>query len=332
MRNANHEPDGNHVHLQRNIVYAAGTEMFGGNNWHAASKFTSDKNCFFSETGTPDFFGKRFDRWQATGRDKNSIVANPRFVDPARRDFRLQPDSPALGLGFEPIDMSTVGLQGSPSWRDLPKRFQRRTFEAAEPEKRWPLREGFEEYDAGEIPAGAVPDEGGTRVRVVSDHASHGRQSMRFDDAPGATAWKPHWCVYFEPRDGALRLVCSVRNDPEHPASFNLEFRDWPAGGTYRTGPYVQFLSDGTVRAPGGDGVWREIGKLPPGEWARVEIDLFQGDRKRYNLRLTMRDGEPVTIENLPFRSADFQRCNWVGFAGTDTKRATFYVDELTIE
>jgi hypothetical protein len=306
--------------------------MFGGNNWHAASKFTSDKNCFFSETGTPDFFGKRFDRWQATGRDKNSIVADPRFVDPARRDFRLQPDSPALGLGFEPIDMSTVGLQGSSSWRDLPKRFQRRTFEAAEPAKRWPLREGFEEYDAGEIPAGAVPDEGGTRVRVVSDQASHGQQSMRFDDAAGATAWKPHWCVYFEPRDSTLRMACSVRNDPEHPASFNLEFRDWPAGGTYRTGPYIQFLSDGTVRAPGSDGGWKEIGKFPPGEWARVEIDLFQGDRKGYNLRLTFGDGEPVTIENLPLRSADFQRCNWVGFAGTDTKRATFYVDEVTIE
>ena len=50
------------------------------------------------------------------------------------------------------------------------------------------------------------------------------------------------------------------------------------------------------------------------------------------NLRLTMRDGEPVTTENLPFRNADFQRCNWVGFAGTDTKKATFYVDEFTIE
>jgi hypothetical protein len=155
---------------------------------------------------------------------------------------------------------------------------------------------------------------------------------MRFDDAAGATAWKPHWCVYFEPRDSTLRMACSVRNDPEHPASFNLEFRDWPAGGTYRTGPYVQFLSDGMVRAPSGDGGWKEIGNLPPGAWGRVEIDLFQGDRKGYSLRLTIRDGEPVTIENLPLRSADFQRCNWVGFAGTDTKRATFYVDEVTIE
>jgi hypothetical protein len=127
-------------------------------------------------------------------------------------------------------------------------------------------------------------------------------------------------------------MACNVRNDPDHPASFNLEFRDWPAGSTYRTGPYVQFLSDGTVRAPGRDGVWKEIGKLSPGEWGRVEIDLFQGDRKGYNLRLTMRNYESVTIENVPLRSADFQRCNWVGFSGMDTKKATFYVDELTIE
>jgi hypothetical protein len=86
------------------------------------------------------------------------------------------------------------------------------------------------------------------------------------------------------------------------------------------------------VRAPGSDSGWKEISKLPSGEWSRVEIVLFQGDRKHYNVRLTIGDGEPVTVENLPLRSAGFQRCNWVGFSGTDTKKATFYVDDVTIE
>jgi hypothetical protein len=37
------------------------------------------------------------------------LVADPRFKDYAGRDFTLLPDSPALALGFKPIDMSDVG-------------------------------------------------------------------------------------------------------------------------------------------------------------------------------------------------------------------------------
>jgi hypothetical protein len=31
------------------------------------------------------------------------------FADPARGDYRLQPDSPALRLGFQPIDFDRIG-------------------------------------------------------------------------------------------------------------------------------------------------------------------------------------------------------------------------------
>ena len=44
---------------------------------------------------------------------------------PKERDFRLQPDSPALKLGFKPIDTTTVGLVGPAEWVDLPKKVKR---------------------------------------------------------------------------------------------------------------------------------------------------------------------------------------------------------------
>ena len=47
---------------------------------------------------------------RACGADAHSIVADPLFVDPAKGDFSLRPDSPALKLGFTPIDMSRIGL------------------------------------------------------------------------------------------------------------------------------------------------------------------------------------------------------------------------------
>ncbi|MBQ6248406.1 MAG: right-handed parallel beta-helix repeat-containing protein [Kiritimatiellae bacterium] len=50
-----------------------------------------------------------FEEWQARGEDVNSVWADPKFADPAAHDFALSPDSPALKLGFRPIDLSTVG-------------------------------------------------------------------------------------------------------------------------------------------------------------------------------------------------------------------------------
>jgi hypothetical protein len=48
-------------------------------------------------------------RWQQTGQDLNSVIADPRFTNADNGDFSLLPDSPALKLGFQPIDTSTVG-------------------------------------------------------------------------------------------------------------------------------------------------------------------------------------------------------------------------------
>ena len=47
---------------------------------------------------------------QKNGVDIKSLAVDPLFVDPANGDFRLKPESPALKLGFIPIDVSKAGL------------------------------------------------------------------------------------------------------------------------------------------------------------------------------------------------------------------------------
>ena len=54
------------------------------------------------------------DDWRAMGFDAHSVVADPLFVDPKNDDFRLKPDSPALKLGFHPIDQSKIGPRERP--------------------------------------------------------------------------------------------------------------------------------------------------------------------------------------------------------------------------
>jgi hypothetical protein len=63
-----------------------------------------------------------FDRWLTFehGRyDAHSLIADPQFVDLSQRDFRLQPDSPAYGLGIVPLDVTTTGVTNEfPQWLD----------------------------------------------------------------------------------------------------------------------------------------------------------------------------------------------------------------------
>lgn len=95
--------------FERNIVYYDQGVLLGS-NW-SDNKQVMDYNLYWDASGKPvDFAGLSFEDWKTQkGQDKHSLVADPKFVDPMKHDFRLQPDSPAFALGFKPIDVSRVG-------------------------------------------------------------------------------------------------------------------------------------------------------------------------------------------------------------------------------
>jgi hypothetical protein len=77
-------------------------------------RITCDLNLVFDVSGAVPTVrsGDRsfdFDAWQAAGLDAHSVCVDPKFADVAGRNLTLASDSPALALGFEPIDLSTVG-------------------------------------------------------------------------------------------------------------------------------------------------------------------------------------------------------------------------------
>jgi parallel beta-helix repeat protein len=78
----------------------------------------SNRNMFW-HLGGQEVFNKAditplgtLQQWRAAGFDKDSVVADPLFVNSAKDDYRLKPDSPALKLGFQPIPFDKIGLQG----------------------------------------------------------------------------------------------------------------------------------------------------------------------------------------------------------------------------
>ncbi|MBM4088548.1 MAG: hypothetical protein FJ276_03850 [Planctomycetes bacterium] len=53
--------------------------------------------------------GGTWAEWQKRGENRHSHYADPLFENADQGDFTLRAESPALALGFQPIDLSQVG-------------------------------------------------------------------------------------------------------------------------------------------------------------------------------------------------------------------------------
>ncbi len=90
-------------------------------------KHYSDLNLFWSTTGKEVPMGGNMGRDEEgnvtvtdtyskqerldAGRDHHSVFADPKFKSPETGDFSIPDDSPAIALGFRPIDTSNVGIR-----------------------------------------------------------------------------------------------------------------------------------------------------------------------------------------------------------------------------
>ena len=108
-----------------NILITDGTPLVTGGywGWFRLKALRSDRNLLWDISGKPFWFEEvdkdylqtkqfDFDDWKNEfGHDLTSVVADPKCRDIENRDFTLADDSPALAMGFHPIDMSDVGCR-----------------------------------------------------------------------------------------------------------------------------------------------------------------------------------------------------------------------------
>ncbi len=100
------------ITAERNIIYTKLPRMHAFEMMWTAKNYALDYNLYYRAGGESfDWPGDRtFEQWKEwTGQDKNSIIADPLFVDPENGDFTLKPGSPAEKIGFVPIDTSLIG-------------------------------------------------------------------------------------------------------------------------------------------------------------------------------------------------------------------------------
>jgi parallel beta-helix repeat protein len=89
----------------RNVIYGAQGVVFLAHKRPQRVLAQSDYNLLFRAGDAQAYLASQ----QDAGYELHSRIADPLFIDPQRDDYRLQPDSPAFQLGFQPLDFSQIG-------------------------------------------------------------------------------------------------------------------------------------------------------------------------------------------------------------------------------
>jgi parallel beta-helix repeat protein len=328
-RNAN---DGNNwrdvttssMTFDRNIVLYDRGDLFKRD-----SELTADHNLYWNTSGPVNFpDGMGLAEWQAKGRDAHAVVADPRFVDAVNGDFCLKPDSPALALGFKPIDISTVGLTGDPAWVTRPRKIRRNP--VVIPSFR-PLNlmesidDGFETTKSVRPPLNAKVYGASTDawIHVTDKTSASGRHSLEFMDAASVTnSWDPHMCYTMSAENGTAMEDFDIRIEKD--AVVSHEWRDW-SGNPYIVGPSLCINADGSLLANG-----KQLMVLPRGRWSHISIECPLGEKAAgtYTLTVTIPDQAARTFKNQVC-GRRFTRMTWLGFCSMAKDKQVFYLDNL---
>ena len=310
--------------LENNIVYYDRGELLSG-PWDRV-KHVSRNNCYFDASGRPvEFHGQPLAAWQSKGHDQGSVVADPKLADPAKGDFTVAADSPAVRLGFKPFDPSQAGVYGDPAWK---KKAGAATFPPLEIAPEPPpvaIDDDFEGGVVGRPPAGAEVhvENKGDAIVVTDETAAAGKKSVKIQDAPGLKeAYNPHYVYRVDYPAGKVRNSFHLRVDKG--AIIQFEWRDW-SGSRYYTGP--QFSVRGAALQVGKQSV-----PLPEGQWVKIEIAAAVGESpSAWTLRVTAPGKPPQEFRGLAPASPLFKRLTWVGFTSNATEKTAFYLDDFSL-
>jgi hypothetical protein len=274
--------------FEQNIVYWKTGSLMGG-NWSDEQTYRLDDNLYWNASGSPIRFPGNLDlaAWQAKHhQDRHSLVADPGFVDPAHDDYRLKPDSPALKLGFKPLDLGQVGVYGDPAWVQLARSVTYPPVEVPEPLPPEPrvISDDFETPRL--VPALDATLQTGKRSEAIvlcEESPAGGKRCLKVEDSPDMPyPWDPHFYYRPQHREGTSRCAFDLRISPN--TVLSMEWRD--DGHPYLVGPALS-IDHAMLRAAGK----REL-PLPPGAWVHVEHLGSASDSARPEARRLLRPAQ----------------------------------------
>ncbi|MGC9320623.1 MAG: right-handed parallel beta-helix repeat-containing protein, partial [Armatimonadota bacterium] len=320
--------------FERNIILSEHQDVLGG-RW-TNQNYEIDYNCYWCTTGEPvTFNGRSLEEWQEMGNDLHSIIAKPGFRAPQQGDFTLADDSPALQLGFEPIDQEGIGLYGDPEWVSLPQRFEHQPDDPLPPEPE-PLQisEGFEAAPGLDEPAplGGHPlharvhtEDHPELVGITDEVAATGQRSLRVQDSPEMERdYNPHF--YYTPhyREGVARSAFDIRISEN-----TVMYHEWRDSSTpYQVGPSL-WIRDGAIHVEG-----LEPLPIPVDEWVHIAVTAELGERAdgTWDLAVTLPNGTEHSFHDIACPSPEWKALTWLGFVSSATEETVFYLDNIEVD
>jgi hypothetical protein len=99
--------------FERNLVaWHTGKLLDGNFDATNDSRFVFRSNLYWPAGGKDfRFWNYSLADWRQRGQDADSVIADPLFADPARDNYSLPTNSPALRLGFRPFDVRAAGVR-----------------------------------------------------------------------------------------------------------------------------------------------------------------------------------------------------------------------------
>jgi dienelactone hydrolase len=313
--------------FMRNIVLWENAPLMGGTV--PGKNYEFDYNLYWRRDGGEFRVGDLdFKKWQETGQDQHSQVADPKFTNPDQGDFSLAPDSPAFKVGFVPFDVSLAGRR-TPSRipKDLPRPAS--PFLKRLPGQVPPPLEVNLNFEAASVGSGlegfTVSEENDqANVRMTDEQALSGKHSLKVTDAPGQKfQYDPHF--HLDPQmKGTVTGRFSVRL--ESGAIVNHEWRT--EGNPYKTGPSLHLQADGKLVT---NGMTQEE-TIPDGQWVTFEIVCPIGSG-HYDLTVTWNGPEKKQKKYTDLAcDPEFKELRWFGFSSDANEKAVFYLDDLSLE
>jgi hypothetical protein len=333
--------------FEHNIIYWTNGSPTLAGPWTEHRQLTRS-NLYWNASGSPvNFAGKTLATWQQTvvkaptnttsvsgipgwagqGREQGSLIADPLFVDAAKHDFRLQPNSPALQIGFKPFDYSQAGVYGDAAWVAEANRVNYAPFESAPGPTPMPIDFDFERDKVGQSPREfeLSVDGRGDSILVTDETAATGHHSLKITDAAGLKfIWQPHLFLKMDNRRGRIQNSFALRL--EAGAKVNYEWRDW-SQSDYQTGLQLG-VRDGKLNVIG-----KEVLELPLNQWVRFEIsaNLGTGEAGSWSLKVIIPGQAPREFKDLP-GNPKFKALTWLGFSSDADEKTVFYLDDFSLD
>lgn len=287
----------NGIRFENNRFLLLNENVFATGNFNDQMTYAS--NRYWRVGGAPIKFlrGESFDDWRK--REPGAVIAEVRPEFPPVPAKRYRTDQlPPVPRIFPP----------APAEGDLYKNMV--------------IDDDFESYAPGqkinEFQTDLCPRDSAA-VAVVD-----GRKCLKFvKGPPGPRSWTPHIYAKVRYENGVIRNSFDLRVEPG--AQMICEWRDWPSGASYQSGPLLHVTADGTLTASG-----KKLLTVPTGQWFRIEIICILGAKATgtYAVTVTLPGQPPRQFADLRSQPG-FKAMDWIGFVTVGKEATVYYVDNL---